>query len=405
MTRKNKNQQLGSAMIEFVVVGPVLTLIGMVILQYSLLFNAKNMVNHASFMAARAGSMGNADLGTVQAAYSRALIPLYGGGRNTAELAAAFVKATADLAGNARVELLNPTKESFDDWNDADLQAKYGKRAIPNGSLAFKDPANVKTSSGQNVQDANLIKLKITHGYELKVPLAGTMMQFMMKWSDTSKDPYITQLYDKRRIPIVTQVTLQMQSDAVEPSNPVSVAGAGNNGNPTDPGFTEDPAKAPPNCQTIGCTVMSTPPTPVDPNAPPTNPNNPNCPSGVNATSEIAADPLFDFGQSTLNAAGRQQLDQIIATAQTQKFDSVVLTGYTDPLGSSALNDQLSLARAQSVKTYLTSNGFPNKPITAQGKGSQNLKVPLSACPTSGQAQISCLAPNRRVEITLQGVK
>ena len=60
MTKKNRNRQLGSAMIEFVVVGPVLTLIGMVILQYSLLFNAKNMVNHASFMAARAGSMGNA---------------------------------------------------------------------------------------------------------------------------------------------------------------------------------------------------------------------------------------------------------------------------------------------------------------------------------------------------------
>jgi hypothetical protein len=213
-----RSLQRGSAMIEFTIVGPVLTLLSTVILQYSMMFSAKNLINHASFMAARAGSMGNADLDKVQAAYARALITLYGGGRDSAELAEAYAKATADLAGNAKVELLNPTKESFDDWNDADLQAKYGKRAIPNGALAYKDPADVKSNSGQNIQDANLIKLKITHGYELKVPLAGTMMQFMMKWSDTGKDPYVTALYDRRRIPIVSYVTLQMQSDAWEPA-------------------------------------------------------------------------------------------------------------------------------------------------------------------------------------------
>jgi hypothetical protein len=191
-----RGRQRGSAMIEFTIVGPLLTLLGTLILQYSLMFNARNLVNHASFMAGRAGSMAHADLGTIQAAYARALIPLYGGGRDTAELAEAYAKASADLAGNAKVELLNPTKESFDDWNDADLQAKYGRRAIPNGGLAFKDPGDIRNNSGQNVQDANLIKLKITHGYELKVPLASTMMQFMMKWSDTGKDPYVTALYD-----------------------------------------------------------------------------------------------------------------------------------------------------------------------------------------------------------------
>ena len=65
-----RGRQRGSAMIEFTIVGPVLTLLSTVILQYSLMFNAKNLIGHASFMAARAGSMGNADLGTVQAAYA-----------------------------------------------------------------------------------------------------------------------------------------------------------------------------------------------------------------------------------------------------------------------------------------------------------------------------------------------
>jgi outer membrane protein OmpA-like peptidoglycan-associated protein len=397
-------RQRGSAMIEFTIVGPVLTLLSTVILQYSLMFNAKNLINHASFMAARAGSMGNADLGKVEAAYARALIPLYGGGTDSAELAEAYAKAKVDLSGNSKVELLNPTRESFDDWNDADLQAKYGKRAIPNGSLAYKDPREIKTSSGQNIQDANLIKLKITHGYELKVPLAGSMMQFMMKWSDKGKDPFFTALYDKRRIPIVTYVTLQMQSDAWEPANPVSVAGPGNNGAPTNPGFTEDPAKDPPRCQTIGCDVMSQPPTPIDPNTP-TDPNNPACPSNVDSTSTLLADVLFDFGKATLTSAGKQQLDQLMTNAKTQNFDSVKLTGYTDPLGSASLNDQLSLARAQSVKDYLLANDFPGKPVTVEGKGSQDLIVPLSNCPPSGAEQQSCLAPNRRVVVVLQGVK
>ena len=146
-------RQRGSAMIEFVVVGPTITLLGLVILQYALMFNAKNLANHATFMAARAGAMGNADLSAVKDAYARALIPLYGGGRDSAELAAAYAKAAADVAIGTKVELLNPTKESFDDWSDDALKDKYGVRAIPNGGLSFKDPNQIKSNSGQSIQE------------------------------------------------------------------------------------------------------------------------------------------------------------------------------------------------------------------------------------------------------------
>jgi outer membrane protein OmpA-like peptidoglycan-associated protein len=390
-------------MIEFTIVGPVLTLLGTMILQYCLLFNAKNLVNHASFMAARAGSMGNARLDTIQSAYARALIPLYGGGRDSAELSEALTKATADLDGNAKIELLNPTKESFDDWNDASLQEKYGRRAIANSGLSYKDPAQVKSSSGQNIHDANLIKLKITHGYELKVPLAGTMLQYMMKWSDTGKDDFATQLYDKRRIPIVTHVTLLMQSDALEPDNPVSVAGMGNGGNATDPGFTEDPAKEPPKCQTIGCGVSGGTSGSSGSGGTGGGTGGPGCPANTSTT--IPADVLFDFGKSTLTVKGKQQLDDYIASLNGKTFDSLNLIGYTDPLGNAALNDQLSLARAESVKAYLLANGLQGKSITTEGRGSRDLIVQLAECPTSGDAQISCLAPDRRVRFDMQGLK
>jgi outer membrane protein OmpA-like peptidoglycan-associated protein len=113
----------------------------------------------------------------------------------------------------------------------------------------------------------------------------------------------------------------------------------------------------------------------------------------------LPADVLFDFGQSTLTAQGKQQLDQLIASAKGKTFDSVNLIGYTDPLGSAALNNQLSLARANAVKAYLQANGFPDKPITTEGRGSQDAIVQLSDCPASGDAQITCLARDRRVVV------
>jgi hypothetical protein len=226
-----------------------------------MLFFARNQMNYAGFMAARAGSMGNAKLGAVQTAYTRALIPMYGGGRNETELAKAYGKAVADVGASAQIELLNPTKESFDDWNDSDLENRYGARAIPNGGLAFRDPGNVKSNSGQNVQDANIIKLRITHGYAPKVPLMGLIYTKYLQWLDPKTDAFHTQLVNAGRIPVVTNVTLQMQSDAIEDSN-VSTPGSGNNGNPSDPGDPPVATGDPPSCGTIGCTVPSTP---VDP--------------------------------------------------------------------------------------------------------------------------------------------
>ncbi len=258
------SRERGSAMIEFALVGPIITLLCMAILQYGMLFFAKSQINHAGFMAARAGAMGNAGIASVRQAYVRALIPLYGGGVNASELADAWSRADSDIVANARIELLNPSTESFDDWNDADLQNSIGngKRVIPNTGLAFKDPNEIGPNSGQNIQDANLIKIRVTHGYEMKVPLINTVMQFMLRWSDDGSDPFVSSLYENRRIPVVTQVTLQMQSEAIEPDSSRSSPGKGNEGQPVDPGQAAAAATPPPACLTIGCTVISAPATP-----------------------------------------------------------------------------------------------------------------------------------------------
>ncbi len=265
--RRHGARERGSAMIEFALVGPIITLLGLAILQYGMLFFAKNQINHASFMAARAGSTGNADLATVQTAYVSALVPLYGGGRDSSELAAAYARAAADVARHTRIELLNPTQQSFEDWNDAGLQNKLGsgRRVISNGGLAFKSLTDIRGNSGQSIHDANLIKLRITHGYEPKMPLVNRIHTQYLRWLDTKTDAFHTQLVESGRIPIESHVTLQMQSDAIEPSNPVSLPGIGNGGEAIDPGEPIVVSSAPPDCQTIGCTVLKTAVTAVDP--------------------------------------------------------------------------------------------------------------------------------------------
>jgi hypothetical protein len=258
---KGPLRQRGAAMVEFAVVGPVVTLLGLGSLQYGLMFFAKNQLNHAAFMAARAGTTEHADKGKMAQALTRALVPMYGGGGNTTELAASYARALADVTAYTRIEILNPTKESFDDWNSNRLQARYGRRAIPNAHLAEANPGDIRANSGQNLQDANLLKLRITYGYEPKVPLMGGIYAKYIAWLDTGGDAFNTGLIAARRIPMVTHVTLLMQSDALE-DNPVSSPGPGNNGTPTDPGEPPVVDTPPPKCGTIGCT---TPPGPLDP--------------------------------------------------------------------------------------------------------------------------------------------
>jgi Flp pilus assembly protein TadG len=103
----------GSAIVKFTVVGPLITLLGLAMLQYGLLCFTKNQVNHASFMVARASNTGHANIATIEDAYAGALVPLCGEGTDTAKLEASCQRARADVQAQARIALLHPTAESY----------------------------------------------------------------------------------------------------------------------------------------------------------------------------------------------------------------------------------------------------------------------------------------------------
>jgi OmpA-OmpF porin, OOP family len=114
------------------------------------------------------------------------------------------------------------------------------------------------------------------------------------------------------------------------------------------------------------------------------------------------ADALFDFDKAVLKPEGKAKLSDLAAKIKSVNLEVVVATGYTDKIGSDKYNDRLSLRRAQAVKAYLVSQGIEANRVYTEGKGKRN-PVVTNCAQKNRKALISCLAPNRRVEVEVVG--
>lgn len=116
---------------------------------------------------------------------------------------------------------------------------------------------------------------------------------------------------------------------------------------------------------------------------------------------ELSADALFAFGRSgpaDLLPQGRRELDALAAGLRGARETSRIrITGHTDRLGSASFNEELSLARATTVRDHLVQAGVPARGMQVQGKGETEPKVQCEQ--KKREELIACLAPNRRVEI------
>ncbi len=106
---------------------------------------------------------------------------------------------------------------------------------------------------------------------------------------------------------------------------------------------------------------------------------------------------LFAFDSAQLRSP-QPKLDEI-ATAlnQNAQVGNVVITGYTDRLGSEAYNLKLSQQRADAVRQYLADKGVGVTRLSALGRGEASPKVMCND--RVRKDLIECLAPNRRVEV------
>jgi OOP family OmpA-OmpF porin len=101
---------------------------------------------------------------------------------------------------------------------------------------------------------------------------------------------------------------------------------------------------------------------------------------------------VFDTSTSRLTLNATTVLDLISAAFVGQPTLRVEIAGHTDSVGSVASNLVLSLARAESVRTYLIFKGVRPEQLTAKGYGKSQLLVKPEAGPQDRER-------NRRVEL------
>ena len=129
-------------------------------------------------------------------------------------------------------------------------------------------------------------------------------------------------------------------------------------------------------------------------------------PEVVSKTFNLSSDVTFAFGKASLKPQAKTTLDGIYGEIAQVNNANVAVAGYTDRIGKDAFNVKLSQRRADSVANYLVAKGVPAQNISAVGHGKAN-PVTGSTCDAvkGRKALIACLAPDRRVEIAVNGTK
>lgn len=101
----------------------------------------------------------------------------------------------------------------------------------------------------------------------------------------------------------------------------------------------------------------------------------------------------FESNAATLTPVGRAILDEMAAAIKQIGTPKVQVIGHTDSSGNRLANLSLSLARANTVRTYLIDKGIPAEALKAVGSGPDH--------PVTSNDTPEGRAKNRRIEFHL----
>jgi len=108
----------------------------------------------------------------------------------------------------------------------------------------------------------------------------------------------------------------------------------------------------------------------------------------------IPSDVSFDTGSAQIKPQMRTVLDPFAASLKDDPKAQLTIIGHTDSTGSEAVNNPLSVQRAQSVRDYLAARGVASTRIQIDGRGERE--------PVADNNSDTGRAKNRRVEILLR---
>jgi outer membrane protein OmpA-like peptidoglycan-associated protein len=103
---------------------------------------------------------------------------------------------------------------------------------------------------------------------------------------------------------------------------------------------------------------------------------------------------FFATNKDVLNTEGLRKLDDVVAYLNANKGVSGLIEGHTDNQGNTALNNALSIRRANTVARYLTEKGIEPSRLSVRGYGARRPLV-------SNDDEIEGRQLNRRIELSL----
>lgn len=249
----------GQAMIETAIIGTVLILLVFGAFQFALIYKAKITLNYATFEAARIGAVNQAQMTFIENAFANAMAALYTNDDNVDEIREARCRVRTEIYGGdpynvctaagstpsapdpnevwVNIEMLNPLPAHFEVGNHGvSVDAGF---EIPNDNLMYRPP-DIK--AGVSIQDANLLKIRVTYCYPMIVPLVNRTIGALINLVDAGEDiesarpdwnaQYRAYLEDEGdasfrdrclfddpnpRIPLNAQAIVRMQSPALLP--------------------------------------------------------------------------------------------------------------------------------------------------------------------------------------------
>ena len=104
----------------------------------------------------------------------------------------------------------------------------------------------------------------------------------------------------------------------------------------------------------------------------------------------------FATDSSAISSSFYSPLNNLAGSLKQFNQNMIEIVGYTDSTGSRQHNMDLSQQRAQSVSTYLTSQGVDPSHLSVRGAGPDQ--------PIASNADVNGRAQNRRVEVNLKPI-
>ena len=106
---------------------------------------------------------------------------------------------------------------------------------------------------------------------------------------------------------------------------------------------------------------------------------------------DIPSDVSFDTGRSAIKPNFDPILNQFASTLTQHPETTISIVGHTDSTGSDAINNPLSVDRANAARDYLVSRGVARTRIATDGRGARE--------PVADNGTVQGRDKNRRIEI------